>query len=305
MVSSGITLAYTGAAIVMATQLAYDRPSPITQTPADKGLQYRAVSFASRQDHLTLKAWLIPGLLSDSLTVDRTIIVVHGRDQNRADLPAHLLELEVALARHGFAVLAFDIRGMGESSPAPQSFGYFEQRDVGGAVDFLRSGPLPYPELGRPRAIGGLGVSYGAATLILAAAHEPAIRAVVSDSAYADVMPLLEREIPRQGHVPAFLTPGGLLAGSIIYGIDYGQARPLAAIASLAPRPVFLIHGALDHDTPPSNADLLYAAASRAPGSHVSLWKVAGATHAQAFHTAGTEYVNRVTTFFDDALGPA
>lgn len=287
----------------MATQLAYDRPSPITKTPGDEGLQYRAVSFLSRQDRLLLKAWLIPGVLpGGKLTVERTIIVVHGRDQNRADLPSHLLELEVALAQRGFAVLAFDLRGMGESAPAPQSFGYFEQRDVGGAVDFLQSGPLAYPALGRPRSIGGLGVSYGAATLILAAAHEPAIRAIVSDSAYAEVVPLLERDIPKQGHLPGFLTPGGLLAASIVYGIDYGQARPAAVIADLAPRPVLLIHGALDRLAPPSNADQLYAAASSAPGAQVTLWKVAGASHAQAFHTAGTEYVNRVTAFFDAAL---
>jgi dipeptidyl aminopeptidase/acylaminoacyl peptidase len=302
--SSGITLAYTGAAIVMATQLVYDPPRPITQSPAAEGLQYRAVSFVSRQDHLTLKAWLVPGVLPDGrLTVDRTIIVVHGRDQNRADLSAHLLELEAALARHGFAVLAFDIRGMGESSPAPQSFGYFEQRDVLGALDFLRTGPPAYPGLGRPHSIGGLGISYGAASLILAAAHEPAIRAIVSDSAYADVMPLLEREIPRQAHLPAFLTPGGLLAASVIYGIDYGQARPVAAIADTAPRPVFIIHGALDHDTPLSDAETLYAAARNAPNSHVSLWEVTGATHAQAYHVAGVEYVDRVTAFFNDALG--
>src|SRR5438874_9913511 len=44
---------------------------------------------------------------------------------------------------HGLAVLAFDMRGAGESTPAPLSMGTLEQRDVLGAVDFLRSGPIP------------------------------------------------------------------------------------------------------------------------------------------------------------------
>src|SRR5207302_845521 len=133
--------------------------------------------------------------------------------------------------------------------------------------------------------------------------HEPAIRAIVSDSCYADVMPLLEREIPRQAHLPGFLTPGGLLAASVIYGIDYGQARPVAAIAGIAPRPLLIIHGAADRDTPLSDAEALYAVARSAPDSHVALWEVTGATHAQAFHVAGVEYVDRVTAFFNDALG--
>ncbi len=42
----------------------------------------------------------------------------------------------------------------------------------------------------------------GAATLLMAAAQSPAIRAVVSDSAYADIIPILEREVPKRGHLP-------------------------------------------------------------------------------------------------------
>jgi uncharacterized protein len=66
-----------------------------------------------------------------------------------------LLDFSAALARAGFAVRAYDTRGTGASDPAPDSLGSFERRDVLGAVDFLRSGPMPYPALGRPRVIGG------------------------------------------------------------------------------------------------------------------------------------------------------
>jgi fermentation-respiration switch protein FrsA (DUF1100 family) len=84
--------------------------------------------------------------------------------------------------------------------------GSLEQRDVLGAVDFLRSGPLPYPELGRTHAIAGWGLSLGGATLIMAAAKEPAIEAIVSDCAFADILPRLEREIPQGGQLPAMFT---------------------------------------------------------------------------------------------------
>jgi hypothetical protein len=122
-------------------------PKPITKTPSSFGLHYRDVTFLSRQDHLLLRGWLIPGLLPDGrLTVERTVIQVHGLNNNRA----MVLDIDASL----------------------------EQRDVLGALDLLQSGPLPYPELGRPKAIGGWGISVAGVALIYAAAHEPAIKAI-------------------------------------------------------------------------------------------------------------------------------
>jgi fermentation-respiration switch protein FrsA (DUF1100 family) len=238
------------------------------------------------------------------LTAQRTLIVVNGTRTNRADPDAGLLDLSGDLARHGFAVLAFDMRGTGQSPPAPLSLGYFEQRDVLGAVDFLRSGPLPYPELGRLRAIGGWGVSMGAATLLLAAAREPVIQAVVSDCAYADAASELERVLPQQGGPPRPFTPGVLLAVRALDGIDFSAVRPVDMVASLAPRPLFLIHGSADTFVPPFNQDELYAAARAVPNAHVDYWRVVGAGHAQSYHTARAEYVARVVAFFSAALGP-
>ncbi len=213
IVSVIVTTAYTALSIYIATQLVYAPQKPIYATPASLGLQFKYVTFPSRIDQVQLKGWYIPGVLPDgSLTSQRTIIMVHGDRTNRADKDAGLLNLSVDLARHGFAVLAFDMRGSGESSPEPLSLGYFEQRDVLGAVDFLRSGTVPYPDLGRTRIIGGWGVSMGAATLLMATAQEPAIRAVVSDCAYSEIIPILEREVPERGHLPALFTPGALFA---------------------------------------------------------------------------------------------
>ncbi len=205
-----------------------------------------------------------------------------------SDIPVcELLKLSVELARHGFAVLAFDMRGSGESQPAPLSLGYFEQRDVLGAVDFLRSGRLPFPELGRPRVIAGWGVSLGAATMLLAAAQEPAIRAIVSDSAFTDIIPILEREVPKGSHLPQLFTPGALFAARAIYGVDFYAVRPVDVVASIAPRPIFFIQGTRDAFIPPSNMGDL-ATAARA---------------AQSFNTAGKEYVDRVVAFYTATLG--
>src|SRR5258708_1922944 len=197
IVCSVVSFVYAGLSVYIATRLAYEAPKPLIGTPAAEGLDYRDITFPSREDHLQISGWFIPGHLpSGRLTTNRTILMVHGSRQNRTDPAAGALALSAQFVRHGFAVLAFDMRGMGVSPPAPFSLGYFEQRDVLGAVDFLRSGPLPYPELGRTHAIGGWGISMGAATLLLAAPRERAIQAVVSDSAYAPIPPILDRQVP-------------------------------------------------------------------------------------------------------------
>ncbi len=301
-----LTFVYSGISLLGGILLVYTPPVPIRSTPAALGLDYHPVSFVSRDDHVRLRGWFIPGVLPDGkLSTDRTIIMIHGSRQNRADTGIGLLQLSGDMARHGFAVLAFDMRGMGESAPAPLSLGYYEQRDVLGAVDFLRSGPLPYPELGRPRVIGGWGGSLGAASLLLAAAREPAIRAIVSDSAFADVTPLLEREVPKMSKLPPAFTPGILLSAQALYGIDYYADRPVDVVAKIAPRPIFFIHGSADHYIPPSNQDALVRAANAGRDAQVTWWRIPGAGHVQGYHTAGAVYVARVVAFFEETLGPA
>ena len=302
--STASTIGYTTISIYMAANLVHSTQLLPTTTPAALGLTYKDVSFPSRDDHLQLRGWFIPGVLpSGKLTTQRTIIMVHGTWQNRTDPAAGLLDLSGKLARHGFAILAFDLRGHGESQPAPLSFGIYEQRDVLGAVDFLHSGMFPYPDLGRPRIIAGWGVSIGAGTLLMAASQEPAIRAVVADSAYADILPSLKRKIPEIGHLPPFFTPGGFIAARVLYGIDYTNIKPMDIIAQIAPRPIFLIMGSKDSWIPLSQLNTLATAARAEPDARVQTWLVPGADHAQSFHTAGKLYVERIVAFYTAALG--
>jgi fermentation-respiration switch protein FrsA (DUF1100 family) len=286
----------------IARKVAFAQPKAITKTPADLGLSYRDVNFGSRENNLQLAGWFIPGILpGGQLTTERTIIMVHGLHSNRAALEAGLLDLSAELARQGFAILAFDMRGQGRSSQSPISMGYFEQFDVLGAVDFLCSGMLPFPELGRPRAIGGWGISMGGSAMLLAAAREPAIRGVVADCAFAAFVPLIQRDIK----VPNMFIPGLTKAMLLLYSIDYHAIRPVDVVASIAPRPLFFIQSGTDSTVPPWNMKLLADAASMAEAAHVQTWQVPEAEHIQAYHIMGTEYVSRVVAFFIAALEPA
>src|SRR5215472_10902339 len=111
--SSLLAFTYTGISLVVATQLVYIPQKPVTTTPGAFGMQYHDVTFPSRGDGIPLQGWFIPGQLPDgTLTTSRTLIFVHGTRTNRADPLADLLQLQTDLAKHGFAILAFDMRGM-------------------------------------------------------------------------------------------------------------------------------------------------------------------------------------------------
>jgi fermentation-respiration switch protein FrsA (DUF1100 family) len=271
--------------VYVATQLAYEAPKPITETPAKYQLQYRDVSFPAREDGVKLKGWFVPGELSGGrLTTARTIIMVHGTRQNRATPNDGLIELTDIFVKAGFAVLGFDMRGAGESQPEPLTLGYFEQRDVLGAVDFLQSGP------------------------ILATAREPAIKAVVSDCAYSDIIPILQREVHVRSGLPEALTPGVLLAARALYGVDYYAVRPVDVVASIAPRPIFFIHGDADQYVPFTDMQELADAAQTGFQAHVQTWAVHGVGHARSFKTTidgpfNPEYGPRVVEFFTKSLG--
>ena len=182
--------------------------------------------------------------------------------------------------------------------------GYFEQRDVLGAVDFLQSGSLPYPELGRPQTIFGWGVSMGAATLLLAAAREPAIQAVVSDSAYADLMSMLRMSLLYHVQISPVFALGIVQTTRAIYGIDLSTIRPVDVVKKLAPRPVFFIQGDNDHTVPPAQMNMLAQAARSAPGAHVQTWMLTGGVeHAQSFLKMGDVYINHIVDFYTAVLG--
>ncbi len=306
IITVSLTVAYAGVSVYGASRFIYAQPTLPKGTPGDSGLAYKDVVFPSRTDHLMLHGWFIPGVVSPGhLTTRETIIMVHGADTNRADPGVGLLDLSDALAKHGLAVLTFDLRGSGYSPTAPTSYGYFEQRDVLGAVDYLQRGAMPYPALGRPRAIGGWGVSMGAATLLMAAAQDSSLRAIVSDSAYADVMPILQRDIPARTQLSSAFTPGVLEAAKALSGIDFSAVQPEAVVARIAPRPILFIHGAADTYVTPDNMNELAHAAQAASGAHTQTWLVPKAADGQAFHVAGQAYITRVVAFFAANLLPA
>ena len=124
-------------------------------------------------------------------------------------------------------------------------------------------------------------------------AGDERIRAVVSDSGYAEMRELVEGALPGASGLPAFFTPVTLTVAKSLLGLDVDEIRPENAVGNLAPRPVLIIHGTADATVPVAHA---YRLASACPGA--SLWTLPGVEHVGALATEPAEYLRRVEETF-------
>jgi dipeptidyl aminopeptidase/acylaminoacyl peptidase len=222
------------------------------------------------------------------------ILICHGFHGAAADL--HLPAL--TLQNQGYNILTFDFRSCGASEGRTTSGGFWEVKDVLGALAYLKSRPEIDPD-----NIGLYGFSMGGAAAIMATALSPEVRALVTDSAFASLDDLVSSSFKHFFGVPRFpfATPA-LWFTERFAKMDLRQVKPYQALQEmrLAGRslPVLLIHGEQDHTVPVSQALKLYAAAPEPK----QLWLVAGSGHVVAQHTDSTEYETRICDFFNTYL---
>jgi len=270
------TLVYNGAA----------RGTPDTAQSPAAGLRVQDISFAA-SDGVRLRGWL--AITSPDAP---TIILAHGFKGTRASMLPWARFLYTA----GYNVLLFDDRGCGQSDGWGIGLGATEPNDVVGAVRYLES----RSDLTNKR-YGALGVSLGAGVVLLAAAREPALVAVVADSAWADERPQLDRmsSVP-VGRISLPVLPYEPALVDALIGARLETTSPNADIGKIAPRAVFLIHSADDRNTttPLTGEAQLYAAA----GQPKQQWIAPSGGHAGALAAHPAEYQQRVLAFLAQYL---
>lgn len=247
-----------------------------------------AVQFYSRSPLIRLTATYLPAAGARG-----AVVLVHGLGMHRGQTLAGAAGgLSAELRAAGLSVLALDLRGHGGSDPARLGFGRTERLDVLGAVDWLLERGYP------PGRIAVAGASMGGAAAIAAAAEEPAIGAVVSDSAFAHFGAMLWRTLP--GLLPLGLgvvfLPGLVLGGWLLLGANLYQFSPALLATRLRQRPLLVIHAADDRCVPVAHASHLAAHAG------TELWITPTGGHLGSVLSQPIAYRHRVARFLVDAL---
>jgi pimeloyl-ACP methyl ester carboxylesterase len=270
-------------------------PLSVDITPRTLGIEFENVRFPARGDDIGISGWFIPCGQSR-----KAIVFVHGKDANRTlefdpdlddDIPGIFTELAVSLNKKGFALLMIDLRGHGQSGQARFGFGRTERFDVLGAVDWLLLRGY------RPDSIGVLGESMGAATTIGAASIDGRIQAVVANSSFAELAPLVEQSWGSVTHLPGLFLPMTNWIGRHWFGCDIDTTRPVDEIATIH-RPVLLIHGDSDPVIPVEHSRKL----KKAAGGFAELWECRSDKHLGSYFVDAQAYADKVALFFDRHL---
>jgi uncharacterized protein len=256
-------------------------------TPAAAQLPYEDVQFPSRDGEASISGWYIP-----STDHTRAVILVHGRNASRTDLfEGKSIDLASALNKAGFSVMMLDLRGHGESSDGRFSYGLNERYDVLGAVDWLVKRGY------QPGKIGVMGISLGSSAAIGAAANDDRIGALVSDSGFAEIYPLIESRWVEESDLPMIFLYSTRLMIWLKYGYDIGSSRPVEDIVNVSTRPVLLMHCLNDELIPYDHVKQLQAADSSA-----ELWTIPACKHGMSYAADPAGYENHLIDFFTSGL---
>lgn len=278
---------YFGISAYAADKLSRPERFALTSNPGQYGLKFEDVTFNSTVDNIQLSGWYIdsPG--------DKVIIMMHGRNGRRDGGDA--LEIASKIAAHNYDVLMFDFRAHGASSGERFSMGQWEVRDVEGALNYLKGRGVT--------TIGAHSTSMGGSPMLYAALDHPEMQALVSDSSFSNLAPILERELPKASGLPSIFNPGIFLMVKVTLGIDLAANKPAEAVAKLGDRPLLIIQSSEDNEEdtiPVSNAYDLQKAGVNNP--NLEMWLAPGKGHCKAYANNKDEYMHRLLSFYDKYL---
>jgi dipeptidyl aminopeptidase/acylaminoacyl peptidase len=245
-------------------------------TPRDLRMAYENVSFRTA-DGLTLRGWHIPA----KKTSDKTVVLLHGYPADKGNILPPL-----AFLHDDFNLLLFDFRYLGESEGGYSTAGAKEVEDLLAAIQFLKSREIT--------EVGVWGFSMGGAVALMATEKAPEIKAVVSESAYANLadMALQLFAVPLINYPIAYLV--GFWA-NLFLGIDLRDVSPAERIRN-STLPILITHSSIDAVIPFSQAEALKQALVNNP--RAEFWFNEEFAHGQL----GTDYQSRVKNFFNKHL---
>jgi alpha-beta hydrolase superfamily lysophospholipase len=170
------------------------------------------------------------------------IVYLHGSADNRQSG----LGFARRFLRQGFDVLAYDSRAHGESGGDACTYGFHEKVDLSRALDVVKG----------QRAIL-FGTSLGGAVALQAAAVDPRVIGVISQSSFSDLETIVRERAPffaNDSEVRAALKIAETTGRFLVHEVSPRDAAARIRV------PVLLIHGERDRETPPSHSRAIFAA---------------------------------------------
>ena len=250
---------------------------PAWGTPADWGFEYEDVQIVSGE--VTLAGWYLPS------TNGAAVILVHPGHGSRISLDGQAR----LFANHGYGVLTYDRRAIGESTGDLVTSGWLDAPDLVAIVDWVAQ-----RDDVDPNRIGVFGSSIGGGVALRAAAVEPRIAAVIADG------PSLvdHRDLPPFEKAKDLAIWLLFFTESKFKELVFRSWAPpsvLETIAGIAPRPILLI------STSSGERRCTRAMFERA-GHPKDLFEIPEAGHGGGWQARPKEYPARLVAFFDRTL---
>ncbi len=278
----GLFLAFLIAFSLYGFWTATHPPKYITNlTPKDLGWEFEDVRLVT-SDEVKLSAWFVPAVNKS----DQVIILLHGYPADKANL------LNWSSFLHDdFNLFFLDFRYFGNSAGSLTTIGYREQEDLKSAINYLNNEGYT--------KVGAMGFSLGGAVGILTAAKDARIKAVVSDSSFANI-DLMGHQFYQNLFVLKYpLTELTKVWARLILRLNPQDIAPEKAAANLK-IPILLIHSKKDQTISFENA--LYIQKALQGNPRAEFFFLDEGTHGFLPENLQKKYQQKVIEFFNKNL---
>lgn len=248
--------------------------APLKSAVGAPPIGFQAITLTT-EDNVNLAGWYAPS------NNGAAIILIHGAGGSREAVRGYA----EMLTRHGYGVLALDLRGHGESAGISNRFGWQGTRDVGAALAYLQSQK-------DVTLIGGLGLSLGGEVLLGAASTYPALKAIIADGATQRCIEELTALPAEQPLVRNFTARVMYTAVQVLTGET--PPKPLLDSMREAAGTRFLLIAAGANKREVAFNELF----GDTLGARAELWVALDVPHTGAFGRYPVEYEQRVIEFF-------
>jgi len=244
-------------------------------TPASFDLPFEDVSLHT-DDGVSIRGWWVSGPGEPV----GTVVMVHGLNRSRIEMVKNVPFVH----ERGWTALLVDLRHHGESGGDSTTFGVGERHDVEAAVRYARERS--------PGPVVAWGISLGGASVVLAAAEDPEIAAVICDSSFRDLRSTVAHHLKLFRSFAWWLriVPQWPVVDEVLFwmghrgGFDPSQASVIDAARHLDGRPALFVANSDDRRMPKEIAFEL----QRAAGPRAEVLVVPGESHGGAWRD-GTE----------------